>query len=689
MSRPLLALCFVLALSTTLLGKDEGKQGAVFVKASGNTIEGKVIEKDGRVYVAKGTITYEFGKDEVTINYAAPSAESGPKDAGKGWVQITRKRDGSTVRGELVDQNDESITIRPKGQSTVTFKKNDVEVAEISDPSAAEADLGERYMDYEGRFQIEKPSPEWKIRKSTSPETRALMTLNGQDAFVTVSVKPAPGAVNAAYSNPSKESARQIQSEVEADLRSEISKPSSVQGDAAELHGCPVLEYRYEGSFPSETTVYQFIEQRFARDGLIYAIRAAAEKKNAFKTVEPKLREAFASFSFIATQGGDDEGYNDLLKGFGIVRPTAKWTVDARPFDEKEPVVIIENAKRGEIHLYVVDANSRTEATFVDEYLKGSPTRSDFKVVDKKESRRNGQTVMTYHCTYFEGKAQNKSDEQGLVALADNKILHVVGIAPYADADAKDVQGEVQKVLEGFKVFDPKRTRLGNGALAVQNYTTGVDQAGKKQWADAIKSFDEAIRLYPDYARAFYARAEAHVQQKEWKDYQNDLQRVIELDPRPETAQRAASLYKVEADTRTKDKQWTEAYRAWKEVVRNDSKESKSRGDFLKFYETWWNEEKKVPSGKKPDEVIAHWEEAISTMEAHAWADKEFEPKMAAMLTEAGTAILQADKKAYQKARSLASRALGLDKSCKAATDLKKQCDEAQKQLESTPKKGK
>src|SRR5579883_2424567 len=543
MSRPLLALCFVLALSSTLLGKDEGRQASVFIKVSGNTIEGKVIEKDGRVYVQKGSSTLEFGKDEVTVNYAAPAAESGNKDASKGWVQITRKRDGSTVRGEVIDQTDESITIRPKGQSTVTFKKSDVEVAEMSDPSSAEADLGDRYMDYEGRFQIEKPSAEWKIRKSTSPETRAFMTLNGQDAFVTVSVKPAPGAVNAAYSSPSKESARAVQSEVEADLRSELSKPSSIQGDAAELHGAPVLEYRYEGSFPNETTVYQFIEQRFARDGLIYAIRAAAEKKNTFKTVEPKLRDAFAAFSFIATQGGDDEGYNDLIKGFGIVRPTPKWSVDARPFDEKEPVVIVENNKRGEIHLYVNEANSRTEATFLDEYLKAPPTRTDFKVVDKKEARRNGQTVMTYHCTYFEGKAQNKSDEQGLVALADNKILHVVGIAPYADADAKDVQAEVQKVLDAFKVFDPKRTRLGNGALAVQNYTTGVDQASKKQWADAIKSFDEAIRLYPDYARAFYARAEVHVQQKEWKDYQNDLQRVIELDPRPETAQRAAGLY--------------------------------------------------------------------------------------------------------------------------------------------------
>src|SRR5207302_1593897 len=145
-------------------------------------------------------------EDEVTITYtegaAGDPAEGTP---GKKRVVEITKKDGSTIRGEVVEEGkNESITIKPRGQGNVTIKLADTTaVTPIEDSGSAEIELGERFVDYEGRFQIERPSADWRLRKSTSPETRALMILLGRDAFLAVAVKPVVTTLPA-YIEPTK-----------------------------------------------------------------------------------------------------------------------------------------------------------------------------------------------------------------------------------------------------------------------------------------------------------------------------------------------------------------------------------------------------------------------------------------------------------------------------------------------------
>lgn len=681
--RSISAATLVAIVASTASAQSQGRQGYVTVKADGRRIEGRIEVKDGRVTVWLGSnSSTDFAADEVKITYTEETAASPDSSGGKKRTVEIERKDGTTIRGEVVEEKADSITIKPRGGATITFKLSDTNrVTPLEDANPGEADLGERWVDYEGRFQLERPNADWKLRKSTSPDTRAIMTLSGKDAFVSVSVKPV-ATVNAAYLDPTRDNAKKCQSEVDAEIKSELEKYAGLQIDCGEIFGAPVVEARYEGSYPSEATTYQFIEQRFVRDGLLYAIRAAAEKKNTFKEVEPKLREAFTSFSFIAPQGGDDQSYNDLVKGFGIERPSPKWTIDARPFDEREPVVIRNEDRRAELRVLSIDAQGREAAQYADEYLKGTDNKAEFTVVDKKPGRRGTADVVTYHCTYFEGRSSRKCDEQGVISLVENRFVHVIGTAPFADADAKDLQKEVARALDAIKIFDPKRKRLGDGARAVEEFGKGVDAAKKKQWADAISFLNEAIKLYPDYAQAYFWRASCNLENRAWKDYRDDLQRVFDLDPRPETAARAGSLYLAEAMAHQKDKQWSDACKAWKEAVRSDPKNDRIRKEFIKFFQDWWAELKRANPGVKA-------KEGIDELEEHRWSDKEFEPVLANMMADAAMTVLGADRKQWQKARSIASKALSYDKDCKAAKDAIKACEDARKQIEQSQPKPK
>ncbi len=683
MLRRSITAAVVIAIAAPALAQSQPRQGYVIVRRDGRKVEGRILVKDGNVIIQfgkDGSGSTEFKQDEVTITYTDDAAPAGAKRI----VEI-EKKDGGTIRGEVVEEKGDSITIKPRGQGPMTFKLSDVKVTQIEDTSgAADADVGDRYIDYEGRFQVERPNADWKLRKSTSPETRTLMVMKDKDAFVAISVKPASPTTAPFYNDPNRENARKVQGEVELELKGDLERYTGIQLDVNELYGAPVVEARYDGRYPSEATDYQFIEQRFARDGLLYSIKAVAEKK-LFKELEPKLREAFTCFSFIAPQGGDDTGYNDLIKGYGLERPTEKWTVDARPFDEKEPVIIRAEDGKAELRVLVGEANGRDAGQYAEEYLKGTDKRTDYSVVEKKDARRGTTPVVTYHCTYFEGRSTSKNDEQGVIAVVENRIIHLLGTAPYAGPESKDLQKEVAKALESFKVFDPKRKKLGDGAKAVDEFTKGVDAYKKRQYSEALSFLNEAIKLYPDYARAFFWRATVQVELKGWREYRDDLQRATDLDPRAEMQTRAAGLYVAEAQARLKEnpKQWTDACRAYKEALRNDPKNDKMRKDFLRFYQDWWNDLRRTNTGVKA-------KEAVEEIEDHKWSDKEFDPILANMFAEAGSQVLSGDKKQHSKARSLGSKALSYDKGCRQASDLIKQCDETKKQLDAANKpKGK
>jgi tetratricopeptide (TPR) repeat protein len=599
-------------------------------------------------------------------------AQSSPR---AGYVTI--KETGEKIYGKISEKGDLVIVDRG-AKGTVGLDASKVAITYTDDgtsegtPAAApnaEADLV-AYSDFDGRFVFQRPGADWKLKRSASPEARVIASLAGKAAFVTVSAR-AVDMVPPGYQEVTRDSARKIQPLVEAELRSELDKVQGLVCDQGELFGTPVLECRFEASFPSEALVYRLVELRFARGGILYAVRGAGDREH-WKELEPLLREAFTSFSFMPAQGGDDESYHDLVTGFGVVRPSTRWTIDARPFDEKDPVRLKNEDDRAEIRVASAAAAARDAAAFLNELEARVQVNKDFVAKPRKTARRDGTEVVLYDWEYYEPGSAKKREFEGIVAVVGDQIVHVEGISPLGDRDTRQLQQEVQRSLDGFRLLDAKalRQHLADGARAIEELGKGLEAQKKKAPAEAAGSFAEAIRLYPEFARAYSLRARANLDQKLWKEFRADLDRFLELDTRPEAAGQAAQLFIEEARLREADNQLKEACLAWREALKKDSRLKK---EFLRFFE---DEVKKIPAKDLAEKVELIVDKGWQ--EDHTPAGKESDQKLANLIAQAGETLIT-DKTKLKEAQGLAQKALGFDPLCARAKALAKRCEDAKK----------
>ena len=65
-------------------------------------------------------------------------------------------------------------------------------------------------------------------------------------------------------------------------------------------------------------------------------------------------------------------------------------------------------------------------------------------------------------------------------------------------------------------------------------YNSGVEKLGRKEFDAAIRDFDQAIALKPDFQEAYYNRGMARYQLKNYEGAQSDLDRSISLKPTAE-----------------------------------------------------------------------------------------------------------------------------------------------------------
>ena len=71
----------------------------------------------------------------------------------------------------------------------------------------------------------------------------------------------------------------------------------------------------------------------------------------------------------------------------------------------------------------------------------------------------------------------------------------------------------------------------GGASEEEQAFDAGVEWAEQELWADAIASYDEAIRLDPEYVDAYYNRGLAYSKIAETSKAIDDLTEAIRLDP--------------------------------------------------------------------------------------------------------------------------------------------------------------
>jgi hypothetical protein len=630
-------------------------------------IEGKIQDRGDRIVIKeKNGIELEFAPGEVS----RPVYTDDDDSTAKKRMYEVKKLDGTVLRG-LGEEREGTIVLRPiandgKELPEITIKLGDTEYATPVEEGATDVEL-DRIADADGHFVLERPSPDWKIRHSASPTVRAQMVLTDGDKDVTFAVGARPlMAASPAYLEVTKENARKLQSDVQADLGKELEKVGNLGIDVSDLFGTPVYEVHYEGSYFGEQTNYQFLELRFLHDGMLFCLTGFSESKF-FKDFIPRVREAFTGFSYLPSVGADDDSYIDLVQGFAVDRPSPRWRGDPRPFDSDHPITYRNEDGRAFVRVQLTDAGGRSAASFVDSVLKENGTKAGFAQTGRSPTTRGGIPLETYRCEFFGDTSTQKRDFQGLVAVLGNRILHVIGEATITDPDSKQLQKEVQSSLERLRLLEPEscRQRLANGTAALSLLALGIDAQKRKAPQDAVTNYTKAIEAYPDYARAYFLRAMANEELKQWKACREDLAKASQLDPRREVANRAAGVFLKEAQDRARDKEFLEACKAWKEVLRADPKNPGYRKDIIKFYSDWWNDAKKCPAAKVKD--------AVEEIERNRWTDRDFNHTMAEMFADAADIVLKDNKKNADRARALANRALGYDKNDTKAQDILKQ----------------
>ncbi|MBI3722705.1 hypothetical protein HY251_01930 [bacterium] len=377
-----LVLALGLGLAAPMLGRpgpaavanDEVWQEGYIILTDGTRLDGEIKVGQTKVsYRKKGaTVSRDYDFTEIANDKDNKKeihpVEAGDKAGGKSKLVEIVTTGGNTYRGMGQEQPNGDWKIKVGGKELLVKKNEIKEVRDIEDDSAADPD---RYVDFDCRFILERPAKDWKIHHGTSPTVRAQAAFNnGKDesGFVRVSVRPFPQAASSLYDMAHADAAK-LKTEVEAELKKEFEKVAAVEVVVAELFGCPVYEVRYEGNYASEAT-FKCVELRFVRENLLYAITGGCDKTIWKPPLEQKLRDAFASFSWLAAIGGDEDTYTDTALGFAIDRPSAKWTIIGRPFSGESPVTIKKQDDAGEI--------------------KSAPTRRS--TITRESSRRSGST---------------------------------------------------------------------------------------------------------------------------------------------------------------------------------------------------------------------------------------------------------------------------------------------------------
>lgn len=678
---PLAALVLIAAAAPALA---QDLREAELIMKSGKRLRGKVEDRGTVVLLVypSGAQT-ELSKDLIEkIVYLKADDDSGSGKPKKYWVQVTTT-DGRVIKGESREDGELLVITTKIGKTRAETRVRKSEIlrqeqipAEDEDEEDQE-DRGpdlDRVLDYDARFLLERPSADWKIlKKSLSPRIRAQMNHVAKNAFIQVSVRPL-----ATPWGDGKDAQKRVQSDSEVELRKDFDRFNGLRVEQGELLGAPVFELRYSGVPLGEKSEHEFVEARFERNGLGYAVTAGAER-GIFNDLLPALRRAMEGFSFTGGVASDEDGYADLGLGFSVARPASSWAMLTRPFDDKNPVELRNPDGRAIVKVVVTDSDERTSIGATNVFLKERSRSSKLTVEpEQKTIDRNGVPIEVFTFKGFEAGGVKMRAYRGAAALVGKKLIAAVGEAPDTDEDAARLQGEVQLALDRFTIHDPNiaAERFRRGAQALAAFTEGVDAARRRNHEEAVKKLTGAIQLFDSYARAFYLRALSHQELKKWKEYREDLEAAAKLDPGPEYQAAIAKSYSLEAQELIGQKKFPEAESALRRALKADPKDEGLRHALVAFYKKWWEEVKKNP----PDAV-----KLLGRVDDLP-REKELDRFLHDAYCELGEGLKNADKHKYAQAKTYAQRALRYDKESNRAKTLIRDCDKIEKEL-SAPKK--
>jgi tetratricopeptide (TPR) repeat protein len=455
-------------------------------------------------------------------------------------------------------------------------------------------------VDGASRFKLEPPEG-WEPIATPSPLVRVLLKHHQRDATLGVFVRRAAAPIEL---GPDGQLPQPIADDVREDFTGRYAAANGGEPQVARLHDTPVL--RIEGTakeFGSDVE-RKVVELRFRRYGLEYAISysVAPDDEGA---LAHQVERLFESFSFLPTFQATPERYVDYGRGFGVSRPNGDWVLTSLPFDEEAPARLATKDGRAEV-TFQLHASTDAEAVLRGLLTKRQQSSRHFTGGPLEDVVRGVSTVKQFRFEDFNPGGRKKLLFKGFGVVLGGRVLVVTGVLPVADEDAKKLEGDIDAVIGGVQLFDEEglRTQVGAAQNALTLLKQGAAAAQNSRYDEAIAKYDEAIKLYPGFARAYYLRGVARQGKQDYKGYREDLVKASDLDPSARYDAELSESFEKEAELLEQNRQFAEAIKLRAKVWKGKKSEERLR-KLLETANAWWDELKQQDPDKGLPQVEA------------------------------------------------------------------------------------
>lgn len=532
---------------------------------------------------------------------SAPTGTIEVKATGTRYEDVKYEIDGNLVHAET-------------RFGPATFNRGDVIIYESTGPKPGAEEQPEEgeggqvevpgHVDLVSRCALEPP-PEWEVVSRSSPLVRVQLRHQTRDAQLMVSVRPAVGE----WSFDPRTN-RSEPDDIVRDLNAQYAKvqnprpePQSLWG--AQVYRIPNVKVTEFGEAQQEKTLH---EVRFRRFGLEYAVSLLVGRADQ-GALQPHVDELLQAFTFLAPLSEKSGTVIDFTRGYGMASPGADWKMISRPFEDDIPLRFSYDDGRSEVWVQVVKGKRSASDIVGDLIADRRKNSAYFQIGDQGKAVRDGLEVVTFTFEDFREKGRNvKQSFSGFAAQVGEQGLLFVGRAPLTDDDKAKLQADVARSLEGVRLFDlpglMERVTQAQNALAL--VSSGYKAWSEKRFSEAIDRLGQALELVPDYSRAYYLRALARKDNKDFDGFKADLQQASQLDPDGGYDAVLGPSYAEESDLEAKNKNWERAaelrLKAWRAT-----KDDKHLTPWLTYLRGIWTDqylkEKNYDRGLKDQEA--------------------------------------------------------------------------------------
>ncbi len=554
-------------------------------------------ERGGQLIVDLGMIKQKFPMSEIEKVVRADdggSENSGSAESG-GEVHWIRLADGRTFRGRILNlgkrvrvRTDKADFWVPQRQVDKIWKgaADDVEADDIETTFGGNEQVA---ILFEKKFSVTAPDG-WLIDSNPArPLVDAIVSDPDRKAVIEFSVIEGDPEL---YREPNDVNGDLVEDTIDRRLEDEldrVSRKAKVEVVALPGLGVPAYRAAYSGRFRFDTQDWIFSEYRFVSSGNIYSIRSRVPKGEEEDWAEP-IREAVSNFSTLGPISLAGTVYTDGALGLTLDALDPEWVLSIGLVDNGLlfRVLFEEPTHYFELRDLSGDLNLDEAVTFVLEQFEEKARRFE-KVGAPEEIKFGEKTGKLFRYKGISGRRPEMHYATMVFHDKDGRLLAATGNYLPPRADKSEDQIAVETMLASIRPLG--EMNLGE---EIQKETEALEllfRAEKaheddKDYSDAIDFAEQALAIFPRYARAMRVKAKALDESGGDSDDVQDLYlRAAQLDPDPNLDAILAQLWQDDGNRRIEEGRWRSGLRLLEKAYAANPSERSLQKDLHKAYE--------------------------------------------------------------------------------------------------------